>query len=194
MILDLIWISMLVNIFLWTIFLLYILERYSPFSYRNNRAKYRNDQFSSLKDFIWFTFTSTFQGGYIPKHLSSKLVMASCSIFVIVAAYTANLAADRTLKVGLKRNIESKKASRDSVFHLIPRTRSNTFHVWKKSKDFLKNLSVIWKKKLELVEERFFEYYLFINKLPNISTFLSYDFKIFVSSMNVKWNMIILRI
>lgn len=129
MILDLIWISMLVNIFFWTIFLLYILERYSPFSYRNNRAKYRNDQFSSLKDFIWFTFTSTFQGGYIPKHLSSKLVMASCSIFVIVAAYTANLAADRTLKVGLKRNIESKKASRDSVFHLIPRTRSNTFHV-----------------------------------------------------------------
>lgn len=115
MILDPIWISILVNIFLWTIFLLYILERYSPFSYRNNRAKYRNDQFSSLKDFIWFTFTSTFQGGYIPKHLSSKLVMASCSIFVIVAAYTANLAADRTLKVGLKRNIESKKASRDSV-------------------------------------------------------------------------------
>lgn len=191
MILDLIWISMLVNIFLWTIFLLYILERYSPFSYRNNRAKYRNDQFSSLKDFIWFTFTSTFQGGYIPKHLSSKLVMASCSIFVIVAAYTANLAADRTLKVGLKRNIESKKASRDSVFHLILRTRSNTFHVWKKWRIFKK--SVVWKKKLELVEERFFEYYLF-NKLPNISTFLSYDFKIFVSSMNVKWNMIILRI
>lgn len=134
MILDLIWISMLVNIFLWTIFLLYILERYSPFSYRNNRAKYRNDQFSSLKDFIWFTFTSTFQGGYIPKHLSGKLVMAS--VFVIVAAYTANLAADRTLKVGLKRNIESKKAARDSVFHLIPQI----LFTCERNEGFLRNL------------------------------------------------------
>ncbi|XP_068974184.1 ionotropic receptor 25a-like [Bombus flavifrons] len=99
--------------FLFTIFLLYSLERYSPFSYRNNRAKYRNeadDRFSSLKECFWFAFTSITPhgGGEMPKNLSGKIVAGTWWLFgfVMVAAYSANLAAYETLE-RLQRNIES---------------------------------------------------------------------------------------
>ncbi|XP_017764535.1 PREDICTED: ionotropic receptor 25a-like [Eufriesea mexicana] len=99
--------------FLLTIFLLYILERYSPFSYQNNRAKYRDeadDRFCWFKECFWFTFTSITPqgGGDMPKNLSGKIVAATwwLFVFVIVAAYTANLAAYETLD-RLQRNIES---------------------------------------------------------------------------------------
>ncbi|XP_076245979.1 ionotropic receptor 25a-like [Calliopsis andreniformis] len=113
MILELeVWLGFAFAFFL-TIFLLFILEKYSPFSYRNNREKYRdepNDRFCSLKECFWFVFTSvTPEGsGDIPKNLSGKLATATWWLFgfVIVAAYTANLAAYETLE-RLEKNIES---------------------------------------------------------------------------------------
>lgn len=99
--------------FLLTIFLLYILERYSPFSYRNNRAKYRDeadDRFCWLRECFWFTFTSITPqgGGDMPKNLSGKMVAATwwLFVFVFVAAYTANLSADVTVD-RLQREVES---------------------------------------------------------------------------------------
>ncbi|XP_015435261.1 PREDICTED: glutamate receptor ionotropic, kainate 2-like [Dufourea novaeangliae] len=107
-----IWLAFAFAFFL-TIFLLFILERYSPYSYRNNKEKYRtepDDRFTSLKECFWFAFTSLTPqgGGDIPKNLSGKVAAATWWLFgfVIVAAYTANLAAYETLD-RLERNIES---------------------------------------------------------------------------------------
>ncbi|XP_043256878.1 ionotropic receptor 25a-like [Colletes gigas] len=99
--------------FLSTTLLLFLLERYSPFSYRNNRDKYRDepdDRFCSLKECFWFAFASfTPQGGGdLPKNLSGKMAAATWWLFgfVVVAAYTANLAAYETLE-RLERSVES---------------------------------------------------------------------------------------
>ncbi|XP_033323073.2 ionotropic receptor 25a [Megalopta genalis] len=86
------------------VLLLFVLEKYSPFSYRNNRASYRDqpdDRFCTAKGCFWFALTSLTPhgGGDVPKNISGK-VAATCWWvfgFVIVAAYGANLAAYVTL-------------------------------------------------------------------------------------------------
>ncbi|XP_017798987.1 PREDICTED: ionotropic receptor 25a-like [Habropoda laboriosa] len=122
--------------FLLTIFLLYILERYSPFSYRNNREKYRDepdDRFCSLKECFWFAFTSITPqgGGDIPKNLSGKMVAATWWLFgfVIVAAYTANLAAYETLD-RLERNVESLEDLRRQ-FQIQYSVVANSTAIWR---------------------------------------------------------------
>lgn len=113
MILDIeIWLSLLFA-FLSTMLLLLVLERYSPFSYRNNWPKHRDepdDRFATLRGCFWFAFTSLTPngGGEIPKNLSGKVAAASWWLFgfVVVAAYSANLAAYESLE-RLGKGIES---------------------------------------------------------------------------------------
>jgi ionotropic glutamate receptor len=87
---------------------MYIFDRYSPYSYQNNREKYKNDDEKrefTLKECLWFCMTSLTPrkffrnldqdntiihffslsisegGGEAPKNLSGRLVAATWWLF-----------------------------------------------------------------------------------------------------------------
>ncbi|ROT67736.1 ionotropic glutamate receptor subunit [Penaeus vannamei] len=87
-----------------TSILLYIFDRFSPYSYQNNKDKYKDDDEKrefTLKECLWFCMTSLTPqgGGEAPKNLSGRLVAATWWLFgfIIIASYTANLAAFLTV-------------------------------------------------------------------------------------------------
>jgi len=84
--------------------LLWIFDRWSPYSYQNNIEKYEDDdekRYFNLKEALWFCMTSLTPqgGGEAPKNLSGRLVAATWWLFgfIIIASYTANLAAFLTV-------------------------------------------------------------------------------------------------
>ncbi|XP_076060298.1 ionotropic receptor 25a [Oratosquilla oratoria] len=87
-----------------TSILLYFFDRWSPYSYQNNRDKYVEDDEKrefTFKECLWFCMTSLTPqgGGEAPKNLSGRLVAATWWLFgfIIIASYTANLAAFLTV-------------------------------------------------------------------------------------------------
>ncbi|CAP23262.2 Protein CBR-GLR-7 [Caenorhabditis briggsae] len=94
----------IVAAYLFTSVLLWIFDRFSPYSFTNNQERYQNDiekrQFS-LKECLWFCMTSLTPqgGGEAPKNISGRLVAATWWLFgfIIIASYTANLAAFLTV-------------------------------------------------------------------------------------------------
>ncbi|KAL7042223.1 hypothetical protein ACKWTF_001073 [Chironomus riparius] len=98
-----VWLCILAAYF-FTSFLMWIFDRYSPYSYQNNREKYVDDDEKrefTLKECLWFCMTSLTPqgGGEAPKNLSGRLVAATWWLFgfIIIASYTANLAAFLTV-------------------------------------------------------------------------------------------------
>ncbi|TKR81531.1 hypothetical protein L596_015387 [Steinernema carpocapsae] len=94
----------IVGAYLFTSLLLYIFERFSPYSLSNNRLKYHADPEQrefTLKECLWFCMTSLTPqgGGEAPKNISGRLVAATWWLFgfIIIASYTANLAAFLTV-------------------------------------------------------------------------------------------------
>lgn len=92
---------------------MWIFDRWSPYSYQNNREKYKDDEEKrefNLKECLWFCMTSLTPqgGGEAPKNLSGRLVAATWWLFgfIIIASYTANLAAFLTVS-RLETPIES---------------------------------------------------------------------------------------
>ncbi|XP_078051605.1 ionotropic receptor 25a-like isoform X2 [Augochlora pura] len=90
--------------YLFTSVLLWVFDRWSPYSYQNNREKYRDDDEKrefNLRECFWFCMTSLTPqgGGEAPKNLSGRLVAATWWLFgfIIIASYTANLAAFLTV-------------------------------------------------------------------------------------------------
>ncbi|KAH6941509.1 hypothetical protein HPB50_019166 [Hyalomma asiaticum] len=90
--------------YFFTSLLMYLFDRYSPYSYRNNKEKYKDDEDKrdfSLKESLWFCMTSLTPqgGGEAPRNLSGRLVAATWWLFgfIIIASYTANLAAFLTV-------------------------------------------------------------------------------------------------
>ena len=90
--------------YLTTSLLLWMFDKWSPFSYQNNRDKYRDDdekRHFNLKESLWFCMTSLTPqgGGEAPKNLSGRMVAATWWLFgfIIIASYTANLAAFLTV-------------------------------------------------------------------------------------------------
>jgi len=84
--------------------LLWVFDRWSPYSYQNNMEKYEDDdekRYFNLKEALWFCMTSLTPqgGGEAPKNLSGRLVAATWWLFgfIIIASYTANLAAFLTV-------------------------------------------------------------------------------------------------
>ncbi|KAF2353180.1 Receptor ligand binding region [Trinorchestia longiramus] len=84
--------------------LLFLFDKFSPYSYQNNREKYIDDDEKrefSFKECLWFCMTSLTPqgGGEAPKNLSGRLVAATWWLFgfIIIASYTANLAAFLTV-------------------------------------------------------------------------------------------------
>ena len=90
--------------YFFTSVLLWIFDRTSPYSYQNNMEKFKDDdekRFFTLKESLWFCITSLTPqgGGEAPKALSGRLVAATWWLFgfIIIASYTANLAAFLTV-------------------------------------------------------------------------------------------------
>jgi len=84
--------------------LLWVFDRWSPYSYQNNMEKYEDDEekrYFNFKEGLWFCMTSPTPqgGGEAPKNLSGRLVAATWWLFgfIIIASYTANLAAFLTV-------------------------------------------------------------------------------------------------
>ncbi|KAF2350996.1 Ionotropic glutamate receptor, partial [Trinorchestia longiramus] len=83
--------------------MLWLLDRYSPYSAQNNADKYpENCRKFTLKESFWFALTSfTPQGGgEAPKALSGRTLVAAYWLFVVLmlATFTANLAAFLTVE------------------------------------------------------------------------------------------------
>ncbi|XP_074095808.1 ionotropic receptor 25a [Cotesia typhae] len=107
-----VWLCIL-GAYFFTSFLMWIFDRWSPYSYQNNREKYKDDEEKRvfhLKECLWFCMTSLTPqgGGEAPKNLSGRLVAATWWLFgfIIIASYTANLAAYLTV-ARLEQPIES---------------------------------------------------------------------------------------
>ncbi|PAV77007.1 hypothetical protein WR25_00124 [Diploscapter pachys] len=98
-----VWLCIL-GAYIFTSFLLFAFDRFSPYSYTNNREQFKNEQerrVFSLKECLWFCMTSLTPqgGGEAPKNISGRLVAATWWLFgfIIIASYTANLAAFLTV-------------------------------------------------------------------------------------------------
>ncbi|XP_065335547.1 ionotropic receptor 25a [Cloeon dipterum] len=98
-----VWLCILAAYFI-TSLLMWIFDRWSPYSYQNNRDKYKDDEEKrefNLRECLWFCMTSLTPqgGGEAPKNLSGRLVAATWWLFgfIIIASYTANLAAFLTV-------------------------------------------------------------------------------------------------
>ena len=84
-------------------FLLWALDRFSPYSYHNNRAAYpEGARDFTLGESIWFALTSLTPqgGGECPKALSGRVLVAAYWLFIVlmIATFTANLAAFLTVE------------------------------------------------------------------------------------------------
>ena len=80
-----VWLCILAAYF-FTSFLMWIFDRWSPYSYQNNREKYKNDDEKrefNIKECLWFCMTSLTPqgGGEAPKNLSGRLVAATWWLF-----------------------------------------------------------------------------------------------------------------
>ncbi|XP_031634040.1 ionotropic receptor 25a-like [Contarinia nasturtii] len=98
-----VWFCILAAYF-FTSFLMYVFDRWSPYSYQNNREKYADDDEKrefTMRECLWFCMTSLTPqgGGEAPKNLSGRLVAATWWLFgfIVIASYTANLAAFLTV-------------------------------------------------------------------------------------------------
>ena len=94
----------IVGAYFFTSFLLWIFDKFSPYSYTNNKEKYKDDPEKrefTFKECLWFCMTSLTPqgGGEAPKNISGRLVAATWWLFgfIIIASYTANLAAFLTV-------------------------------------------------------------------------------------------------
>nr|AXY83439.1 putative ionotropic receptor 9 [Conopomorpha sinensis] len=97
-----VWFSIVAALIL-TAFMIWLLDKYSPYSARNNRAAYPYPcRDFTLKESFWFALTSfTPQGGgEAPKALSGRTLVAAYWLFVVLmlATFTANLAAFLTVE------------------------------------------------------------------------------------------------
>ena len=73
-----------------------ILDRFSPYSYRNNKEAYpEGARDFTLGESIWFALTSLTPqgGGECPKALSGRILVAAYWLFIVLmlATFTANL-------------------------------------------------------------------------------------------------------
>ncbi|VVC37864.1 Ionotropic glutamate receptor, L-glutamate and glycine-binding domain,Ionotropic glutamate [Cinara cedri] len=85
-----------------TAFMIWILDKYSPYSAQNNKLKYEQFRNFTLVESFWFALTSfTPQGGgETPKAISGRVLVAAYWVFVVLmlATFTANLAAFLTVE------------------------------------------------------------------------------------------------
>ncbi|GMT10595.1 hypothetical protein PFISCL1PPCAC_1892, partial [Pristionchus fissidentatus] len=138
--------------YLFTSFLLWIFEKFSPYSYSNNRERYKDDvekREFTLKECLWFCMTSLTPqgGGEAPKNISGRLVAATWWLFgfIIIASYTANLAAFLTVS-RLEQTVKSlddlakqykieyaptKGSASETYFRRMAEIEERFYQIWK---------------------------------------------------------------
>ncbi|CAD5215980.1 unnamed protein product [Bursaphelenchus okinawaensis] len=147
-----VWLCIL-GAYLFTSILLWIFDKFSPYSYTNNREKYKDDTEKrefNLKECLWFCMTSLTPqgGGEAPKNISGRLVAATWWLFgfIIIASYTANLAAFLTV-ARLEQSITSlddlakqykveyaplKSGGTETYFRRMAEIEEQFYDIWKK--------------------------------------------------------------
>ncbi|KAI6235050.1 hypothetical protein M3Y95_00010300 [Aphelenchoides besseyi] len=146
-----VWLCIL-GAYLFTSILLWVFDRFSPYSYTNNREKYKEDiekREFTLRECLWFCMTSLTPqgGGEAPKNISGRLVAATWWLFgfIIIASYTANLAAFLTVS-RLEQQINSlddlskqykvmyaplKGGATETYFQRMAEIEEQFYNIWK---------------------------------------------------------------
>ncbi|XP_025420928.1 ionotropic receptor 25a [Sipha flava] len=132
-----------------TAFMIWILDKYSPYSAQNNQPKYEQFRNFTLVESFWFALTSfTPQGGgETPKAISGRVLVAAYWVFVVLmlATFTANLAAFLTVE-RMQTPVQSlQQLARQSRINYTVVKGSNThefFQNMKLAEDILYN---VWK-------------------------------------------------
>ncbi|KAK9506897.1 hypothetical protein O3M35_008747 [Rhynocoris fuscipes] len=144
-----VWISILGALCL-TAIMIWLLEKYSPYSAKNNKDKYSYPcRDFSLRESFWFAVTSfTPQGGgEAPKALSSRTLVAAYWLFVVLmlATFTANLAAFLTVE-RMQNPVQSlKQLARQSRINYTVVTDSDTHAYFRNMKFAEETLYRVWK-------------------------------------------------
>ncbi|EEB10703.1 glutamate receptor, putative [Pediculus humanus corporis] len=146
-----VWFCILAAYF-FTSFLMWIFDKWSPYSYQNNREKYKDDEEKrefNLKECLWFCMTSLTPqgGGEAPKNLSGRLVAATWWLFgfIIIASYTANLAAFLTVS-RLDTPVESlDDLSKQYKIQYAPINGSSAMTYFERMADIETRFYEIWK-------------------------------------------------
>ncbi|EDW00137.1 ionotropic receptor 25a [Drosophila grimshawi] len=144
-----VWLS-IVGALMATALLIWILDRYSPYSSRNNPDAYPYEcrQFT-LRESFWFALTSfTPQGGgEAPKALSGRILVASYWLFVVLmlATFTANLAAFLTVERMQVPVRSLEQLARQSRINYTVVNNSDTHHYFINMKFAEDTLYRMWK-------------------------------------------------
>ncbi|XP_021939210.1 ionotropic receptor 25a isoform X4 [Zootermopsis nevadensis] len=146
-----VWLCIL-GAYFFTSFLMWVFDRWSPYSYQNNREKYKDDEEKrefNLKECLWFCMTSLTPqgGGEAPKNLSGRLVAATWWLFgfIIIASYTANLAAFLTVS-RLDTPVESlDDLAKQYKIQYAPLNNSASMIYFQRMSDIENRFYEIWK-------------------------------------------------
>ncbi|XP_050536810.1 ionotropic receptor 25a isoform X2 [Daktulosphaira vitifoliae] len=143
-----VWLS-IVGALTMTAFMIWILDKYSPYSAQNNKPKYEQFRNFTLVESFWFALTSfTPQGGgETPKAISGRVLVAAYWVFVVLmlATFTANLAAFLTVE-RMQTPVQSLQqlARQSRINYSVVEGSPAHFHFknMKKAEDILYN---VWK-------------------------------------------------
>ncbi|KAK0049414.1 glutamate receptor 2 [Biomphalaria pfeifferi] len=133
--------------------LICVFDRLSPFSYQNRKSQWRGEgeepRIFTLKEGIWFCMMSLTPqgGGETPKALSGRLIAATWWLFgfIIIATYTANLAAFLTVS-RLETPIESlDDLSKQVKVQYAPENGSMAMIYFRRMADIESMFYEIWK-------------------------------------------------
>ncbi|XP_011500900.1 PREDICTED: glutamate receptor ionotropic, kainate 1 [Ceratosolen solmsi marchali] len=130
--------------------MIWILDKYSPYSARNNKRMYPYPcREFTLKESFWFALTSfTPQGGgEAPKALSSRTLVAAYWLFVVLmlATFTANLAAFLTVE-RMQSPVQSlEQLARQSRINYTVLDNSTIHQYFKNMKSAEEKLYQVWK-------------------------------------------------
>lgn len=130
--------------------MIWILDKYSPYSARNNKRLYPYPcREFTLKESFWFALTSfTPQGGgEAPKALSSRTLVAAYWLFVVLmlATFTANLAAFLTVE-RMQSPVQSlEQLARQSRINYTVLANSSAHQYFRNMKNAEDKLYTVWK-------------------------------------------------
>ncbi|XP_029173656.1 ionotropic receptor 25a isoform X2 [Nylanderia fulva] len=130
--------------------MIWILDKYSPYSARNNKRLYPYPcREFTLKESFWFALTSfTPQGGgEAPKALSSRTLVAAYWLFVVLmlATFTANLAAFLTVE-RMQSPVQSlEQLARQSRINYTVLANSSAHQYFTNMKNAEDKLYTVWK-------------------------------------------------
>lgn len=144
-----VWLSIVAALFA-TAIMIWLLDKYSPYSARNNPTAYPYPcREFSLKESFWFALTSfTPQGGgEAPKSLSGRTMVSAYWLFVVLmlATFTANLAAFLTVE-RMQTPVQSlEQLARQSRINYTVVNGSDTHQYFKNMKFAEDTLYRVWK-------------------------------------------------